>query len=94
MSRSKMKLISATAISLGCLLSPQAASAEQVYLVVFAATGPENSPTMTSMPLPMESMEKCEAAGLKLQASNGGRGKIQDAIYRFRVGYECLLGGK
>ena len=86
-----MKSLSATAFSLVCLVWAPAASAEQVYLVIFAAS----REGITSSALPMESKEQCQAAGIKLQANNSNGGSIQEAVRgTFRIGYECILGGK
>ena len=90
-----MKFLPAAVIAIGCCLSwPQAALAEQVYLVIFAAKDSHTSGAITAMSLPMESVDQCHAAGLKLQSNNASRGNIRDVINNFKIGYDCIVGGK
>lgn len=69
--------------------------AGQVYLVGFAKAGESKSySNITSVLIPMETMEQCQAAGIKMAANNKDGGNIQGSISFFRFGYDCIVGGK
>lgn len=86
-----MKIISAWLAAIAAFGIGDGALASQVYLVGFAKGA---TPSITSVVIPMENMEQCTAAGIKLAANNRDGGNIQGTIDYFRFGYDCVIGAK
>ena len=73
-------LLSGAIVNAGC------AEARRIYLVGIEFG---QIPGKTTIVIPMDSMEQCEAAGMKLQASVES-GRLKPVSHR--LGYECIVG--
>ena len=67
-------------LSTASLMAP--AYSKQIYLLIYASRGTSG---ITSTVLPMESMEQCQAAGLKIIAK-----KFKHSDHEF----DCINGGR